>query len=63
IVLKELRLFKHWVSLGEAHSLISPKDADPEKGIPADFIRVSAGLENSGDLIADLEQAFSKVRW
>ena len=63
VILKELRLFKHWVSLGEAHSLISPKDADPEKGIPADFIRVSAGLENSGDLIADLEQAFSKVRW
>lgn len=63
IVLKELRLFKHWVSLGEAHSLISPKDADPEKGIPADFIRVSAGLENSGDLIDDLKQAFSRVHW
>lgn len=61
VILKNLKLFKHWVSLGEAHSLISPKDADPEKGIPADFIRISAGLENSDDLITDLESAFSKV--
>lgn len=37
---------KHWVSLGEGHSLISPKDEDKEKGIPADFIRVAVGLEN-----------------
>ena len=63
VILKELKLFKHWVSLGEPHSLISPKDEDKEKGIPADFIRVSAGLESSRDLIADLEQAFAKVNW
>ena len=63
VILKELKLFKHWVSLGEAHSLISPKDEDKEKGIPADIIQVSAGLENSADLIADLEQAFAKVHW
>ena len=44
--LPELKLFKHWVSLGEGHSLISPKDEDKEKGIPADFIRVAVGLEN-----------------
>ena len=43
--LPELKLFKHWVSLGEGHSLISPKDEDKEKGIPADFIRVAVGLE------------------
>lgn len=59
--LPELKLFKHWVSLGEAHSLISPKDEDKEKGIPADFIRVAVGLENCDDLIQDLENAFQKI--
>ena len=59
--LTELKLFKHWVSLGEAHSLISPKDADAEKGIPADLIRVSVGLEDVNDLIADLEKGFEKA--
>lgn len=59
--LPSLRLWKHWVSLGEPHSLISPKDEDKEKGIPADFIRLAVGLENSEDLIADLEQGFAKI--
>lgn len=59
--LPELKLFKHWVSLGEAHSLISPKAEDKEKGIPADLIRVSAGLECADDLIADLERGFKKI--
>lgn len=59
--LPELKLFKHWVSLGEGHSLISPKDEDKEKGIPADFIRVAVGLENCDDLICDLERAFKRI--
>ncbi|MFR1975424.1 MAG: PLP-dependent transferase [Coprococcus sp.] len=57
----ELKLFKHWVSLGEGHSLISPKDEDKEKGIPADFIRVAVGLENCDDLICDLEREFKLI--
>ena len=60
--LPNLKLFKHWVSLGEAHSLISPKDADPEKGIPQDLIRVSVGLEDINDLIDDLEKGFRKIK-
>lgn len=60
--LPKLKLFKHWVSLGEAHSLISPKDADEEKGIPADLIRVSAGLEDVEDLIRDLENGFEIIK-
>lgn len=59
--LPNLKLFKHWVSLGEAHSLISPKDADAEKGIPADLIRVSVGLEDVNDLMNDLEAGFRAV--
>ncbi len=57
----ELQLWKHWVSLGEPHSLISPKDEDKEKGIPADFIRLAIGLENPEDLIRDMERGFQKV--
>lgn len=59
--LPALKLWKHWVSLGEPHSLISPKDEDKEKGIPADFIRLAVGLENCEDLIADMESAFDKL--
>ena len=59
--LPELKLLRHWVSLGEPHSLISPKGEDPEKGIPADFIRVAVGLEDCGDLIQDLERGFRKL--
>ena len=56
-----LKLWKHWVSLGEPHSLISPKDEDKEKGIPADFIRLAIGLESPDDLIADMEKGFQNV--
>jgi len=61
VFLPELDLWKHWVSLGEPHSLISPKDEDKEKGIPADFIRLAVGLADCGDLIADLERGFEKL--
>lgn len=57
----ELKLFKHWVSLGEPHSLISPKDEDKDKGIPQDFIRIAVGLEDVNDLIADMERGFKKI--
>ena len=57
----ELKLFKHWVSLGEAHSLISPKDEDKDKGIPKDLVRLSIGLEDVEDLINDLDNAFNKI--
>ena len=39
----------------------SELDADEKKlaDIPANLIRISAGLEDADDLIADLEQAFA----
>lgn len=58
VFLPKLELWKHWVSLGEPHSLISPKNEDKEKGIPADFIRLAVGLGNCDDLICDLERGF-----
>ena len=62
-----------WVkfSFGDARSLIvnSPQtthsELEPDEkkiaDIPENLIRISAGLEDSADLIADLEQAFKKA--
>ena len=61
VFLPELKLWRHWVSLGEPHSLISPKDEDKEKGIPADFIRLAVGLEDCGDLMRDMQRGFDKL--
>lgn len=59
------------VSLGDAetlvehpasmtHSTYSPQDLK-DAGIPEGLVRLSAGLENSEDIIADLKQAFDKI--
>ena len=59
------------VSLGDAETLIehpasmthSPYTPEElkEAGIPEGLIRMSVGLENAEDIIADLEQAFAHV--
>jgi O-acetylhomoserine (thiol)-lyase len=64
-------LFKYAANLGDVRSLIvnSPfvthKELTPEEltsvGQPANLIRLSLGLEDPEDLIADLEQAFRAV--
>ena len=65
--LRKLRLFRHAPSLGGVDSLVSePRHSShthltPEErtalGIPDGFLRLSIGLEDPEDLIADLEQA------
>ena len=42
------------------HSTYSPADLK-KAGIPPCLVRVSVGLEDIKDLIADLEQAFAKA--
>lgn len=59
------------VSLGLIKTLIEvpglmthaavPKDKQIESGIPAKLIRMSVGIEDSTDIIYDLEQAFKKI--
>ena len=68
---KQLKYFSYHVNIGDVRSLIvnSPKtthaelDADhlAAAGIEAETVRISAGLENADDLIADLEEAFNYV--
>ncbi len=66
--LNNITLFNYHVNLGDARSLIvdSPNTTHSELNeeefvladIPKNLIRISAGLEDAEDLIADLEQAF-----
>ncbi|WP_426187022.1 trans-sulfuration enzyme family protein [Microbacterium sp. TWP3-1-2b2] len=63
-VASTVTLFTHAVSLGGVDSLIQHPAALTHRPVPADarpdadVLRLSIGLENAADLIADLEQAF-----
>jgi len=68
--LRKLGLFTHAASLGGVDSLVieprysSHEHMSPEArakiGIPDGFVRMSIGLENAEDLIADIEQALAQ---
>nr|MBA3672290.1 PLP-dependent transferase [Gemmatimonadaceae bacterium] len=68
-MVRKLRLFVHAPSLGGVDSLVSePRysshagltpDERSAIGIPDGFLRLSVGLEDAGDLIADLAQALA----
>jgi cystathionine beta-lyase/cystathionine gamma-synthase len=65
--LRRLRLIKHAPSLGGVDSVVSEprftshshltSDERASLGVPDGFLRLSVGIENVDDLIADLEQA------
>lgn len=69
--LNSLEIFKLAVSLGGTESLASHPAAMTHSGVPADVrarigvlettIRLSIGIENADDLIADLAQALARV--
>jgi cystathionine gamma-synthase len=58
-VLHQVRVFKRATSLGGVESLIEHRRGSegPSSPVPDDLLRLSAGLEDPGDLIADLERA------
>lgn len=70
-LLRNLTLFPQAVSLGGVESLIEypwtmthaavPEEARRKMGIAENLIRVSVGLEDLEDLIADFEQALGKI--
>jgi cystathionine gamma-lyase len=70
-LLSNVELFALAESLGGVESLIEhpwtmthvsmPEDARAKMGITQNLIRVSVGIEDLEDLIADLKQAFEKV--
>jgi cystathionine gamma-synthase len=58
-VLRQVRVFKRATSLGGVESLIEHRRSSegPSSPVPCDLLRLSAGLEDPRDLIADLERA------
>ena len=57
-VVGRLRLFHRATSLGGVESLIEHRHTiEPHTGIPETLLRLSVGIEDAGDLIADLAQA------
>lgn len=67
-----LELFTHLANIGDAKSLaIHPattthqqltREEQASTGVTEDFVRLSIGIENADDLIADLDQALEKAR-
>ena len=72
LMMNSVKLFQLAVSLGGVESLIQHpasmthfsmgKDARLAGGITDGLVRISVGIENVNDLIADLEQALTKVK-
>jgi len=61
-VLGRLRLFHRATSLGGVESLVEHRHTiEPDTGIPDTLLRLSVGIEDAGDLIADLAQALDGV--
>ncbi|MEL6682175.1 MAG: PLP-dependent transferase [Pseudomonadota bacterium] len=57
-VVGKLELFLRATSLGGVESLVEHRHTiEPDTGIPENLIRVSVGIEDIGDLIADWKQA------
>ena len=57
-VVGRLRVFHRATSLGGVESLVEHRQTiEPQSGIPDTLLRLSIGIEDAGDLIADLGQA------
>jgi cystathionine gamma-synthase len=57
-----LQLFARATSLGGVESLVEHRATieGPDSPVPADLLRLSVGIEEVGDLIADLDQALAR---
>lgn len=70
-LMEHSKLFKVTVSFGSTTSLLSlpcfmshasiPAEIRAARGLPDDLVRISAGIEDEKDLIADLSQAMDKA--
>jgi O-acetylhomoserine (thiol)-lyase len=70
-LIDNVKLFSHLANIGDAKSLIihpastTHQQLTPEEqaatGVSPDYVRLSVGIENSGDIIQDLDQALSNI--
>ncbi|MFT3874285.1 MAG: O-acetylhomoserine aminocarboxypropyltransferase/cysteine synthase [Nocardioides sp.] len=69
--IEALGLFSHLANIGDAkslaihnatttHSQLTPEELEAA-GVPEDMVRLSIGIENVDDIIADLDQALAKA--
>jgi O-acetylhomoserine (thiol)-lyase len=68
-LIESVKLISHLANIGDAKTLIihpastTHQQLTPEEqvsaGVTADYVRLSVGLENTDDIIADLDQALS----
>ena len=58
-----LKLFVHATSLGGVESLIEHRKSteSPDSLTPDNLLRLSVGIEDAADLIADFEQALKRL--
>ncbi len=71
-VAEQAKLFRITVSFGSVNSSISlpgnmshasvPPEVLAQRDLPRDLVRISAGIEDEEDLIADLEQALERAK-
>ena len=71
LLVERTKLFKVTVSFGGCSSLISlpcfmshasiPAEVRAARGLPDDLVRISAGIEDADDLVADLSAAFDEA--
>lgn len=70
-VVESVKLFSHLANIGDAKSLIIhpattthsqlTEEEQASTGVTPDFVRLSVGLEDVADIIADLEQALNQI--
>lgn len=63
LLASKVQVFRQAISFGSTESVIEHRAGmeKPDSPTPRDMLRVSVGLENTGDLIADLQQAIDAV--
>ncbi|UTB32692.1 MAG: O-acetylhomoserine aminocarboxypropyltransferase/cysteine synthase [Methanobacterium sp. ERen5] len=69
--IENVELFSHLANIGDSKSLVIhpastthqqlTKEEQETTGVTADFVRLSIGLEDVEDIIADIDQALSKI--
>jgi methionine-gamma-lyase len=57
----KLQMCKPWMSLGDVVTLVMTYDEVPSRGIPKLYTRISIGLEDPDDIIADFNQAIERA--
>jgi methionine-gamma-lyase len=56
-----VKLCRPWTSLGDVQTLISTYGGNKRTGVPNNYRRMSVGIEDPDDIIADLKQALDKA--